>query len=255
MKIHLLQSVLHWLKPEANLKSFSEKIADIGTETDVIILPEMFSTGFSMQFPEGSLLPQDVVLKWMREQALKCDAAITGSVAISENNRLYNRLYWVQPDGVVIHYDKRHLFRMAGEQAVFDAGNERKIIAWRGLQWMPMVCYDLRFPVWSRNDLNYDVLFYVANWPKKRIAQWDRLLAARAIENQSYVIGLNRTGKDGNEVDYNGHSAVYDYLGERINACVESEQNIAAVLDINALHQYRQSFPAWKDRDRFVIKI
>lgn len=254
MKIQLLQSELHWLNPEANLNGFSEKIAELGTETDVIFLPEMFSTGFSMQLPQASLLTEEDVLRWMKENAQKCQAAITGSVAISENDRLYNRLLWVQPDHKIERYNKRHLFRMAGEEAVFKAGNERKIIEWKGIRWMPMVCYDLRFPVWSRNDLNYDVLFYVANWPKKRIAQWDRLLAARAIENQCYVIGLNRTGKDGNDVEYNGHSAVYNYLGERITNFEESEKNISADLDISALQQYRQQFPAWKDSDRFEIE-
>lgn len=235
-----------------------EKIWGIGHEIDLLILPEMFPTGFSMDASELAEPMNLLVTKWMKQMASQLNATVTGSVIISENQNYFNRLLWVSPDGNVSHYDKRHLFRMAAEDEVFSPGTNLPIFNLKGWKICPQVCYDLRFPVWSRNriieeELAYDLIFYIASWPAARVSAWDALLPARAIENLAYSIGVNRIGVDGNEVSYNGHSAAYDFKGSKMIDLEERE--VIEVLKLNAadLDAYRHKFPAWMDSDSFQI--
>ncbi|MDW8297637.1 MAG: nitrilase-related carbon-nitrogen hydrolase, partial [Raineya sp.] len=193
--------------------------------------------------------------KWLQGQAEKTQAVVVGSAIIKENNQFYNRLLWVEPSGAIDFYDKRHLFSFAGEDKVFTAGNKKIIKNWKGWNILPLICYDLRFPVWSRNvNLAYDVLIYIANWPNPRLRAWDILLQARAIENQAYCVGVNRAGTDGNNLPYNGNSAVYDFKGETLAKVENGEEKIIQiVLDKNALQEYRNKFTAYLDADAFQI--
>jgi Predicted amidohydrolase len=215
--VTIIQTHLHWENPAVNRAQFSEKIKDISEKTDLIVLPEMFTTGFSMNAEKLSEENNGETLQWMISEAKKNNAAITGSVIISENNTFYNRLFFVLPNGEYKIYDKRHTFTLAGEDKTYTAGSQRLIVNYKGFKICPLICYDLRFPIWARNTENYDVLLYVANWPVKRIVAWDALLKARAIENMSYCIGVNRVGIDGTGHEYVGHSAVYDVLGDCIS--------------------------------------
>ena len=225
---------------------------------DLIVLPEMFATGFSM---ESALLAEPMNLqvhKWMKQLAAQTGAVITGSAIISEGGNYYNRLLWVAPNGTTQSYDKRHLFRMANEDASFASGTELPIFSLKGWKICPQICYDLRFPIWARNHWNsgnaaYDLLFYVASWPAARISAWDTLLPARAIENLSYAIGVNRVGIDGNQIAYTGHSAAYDFKGERLVDLGEKDQIQVVTLSRSSLEEYRSKFPAWKDADNFTL--
>lgn len=236
-----------------------EKLWEIEKEVDLIILPEMFPTGFSMDAAELAEPMNLNVCKWMRQMAAQKNATIAGSAIIQVDGNYYNRLLWVSPDGMIQHYDKRHLFRMADEDQSFSAGDRLPIFELNGWKICPQVCYDLRFPIWSRNrmiegELGYDLIFYVASWPAARVSAWDALLPARAIENLAYSIGVNRVEEDGNGVKYNGHSAAYDFKGNQIGFLGEDEK--IAVLTFNAeeLDSYREKFPAWMDSDNFSIK-
>ena len=223
LKITIIQSELHWEDATKNRALFSQKIDAIYEETDLIILPEMFTTGFSMNAKNLAEPNDGPTLQWMIAEAKKNNSAITGSVIIAEENQYFNRLFFVFPDGSYKKYDKRHTFTLAGEDKIYSAGKERIIVNYKGWKICPQICYDLRFPVWARNTEDYDVLIYVANWPKTRILAWDTLLCARAIENMVYCIGVNRVGVDGSQLEYNGHSAVYDVLGKRISTAFEAE--------------------------------
>jgi len=254
LKVTIIQSQLYWEDIDANRIQFSEKIKEIKGKTDLIILPEMFTTGFTMNANSLAETEQGETLKWMQEEALKNNCAITGSIIISENDNYYNQLYFVFPNGTFRTYNKRHTFTLAGEDKVYSSGNERLVIDLLGWKICPLICYDLRFPVWARNTNNYDLLIYVANWPQRRISAWDALLKARAIENMSYCIGVNRTGIDGNGHPYNGHSAAYDVLGEQISdANNEIEFTQTITLQRAHIEKNRKHLQFLNDRDFFDL--
>ena len=255
LKVTLIQSKLHWEQVDANLSMFSEKIDSIAETTDLIILPEMFSTGFSMNASTLAEETNGKTLNWMISEAKKSNAALTGSVIISENNTFYNRLFFVFPNGEYKMYDKKHTFTLAGEHKTYSKGTKRLVVDYKGWKICPLVCYDLRFPVWARNTVDYDVLLYVANWPKKRVAAWDALLKARAIENMSYCVGVNRIGLDGNNHEYSGHSAVYDVLGELISTKeLETEFTQTLTLTKEHVNSTRDQLRFLQDRDLFELK-
>ncbi|KKO44546.1 carbon-nitrogen hydrolase [Arsukibacterium ikkense] len=252
--VSLLQTELHWQQSAANLAQFSQLLVTL-EPTDLVVLPEMFSSGFSMQSAAIAETEPGPGLAWLTAQAKALNAAITGSLAVKTASGSYvNRLYFVTPDGAVSYYDKKHLFRMAGEHQAYQAGAGRVIVRWRGLRFCLQVCYDLRFPVFSRNRNDYDVLIYVANWPAARRHAWTSLLLARAIENQAFVLGVNRIGQDGNDIYYSGDSVVIDYQGQLLASLNKGEAGVLrATLDGNTLAQYRQVFPAYLDADSFTL--
>lgn len=255
LKITLFQTNPYWENPTANLADLEEKIAQID-QTDLIILPEMFNTGFTMNVEKVAETMNQTTHRWMKQMAKQTGAVMIGSLIIKENNKFYNRLLWVEPDGKTDFYDKRHLFRMGQENAVFEVGNRKIIKEWKGWKICPMICYDLRFPVWTRNrSLEYDLLIFIAAWGEKRISAWDKLLMARAIENQSYVVGVNRIGIDGNEIAHNGHSAVIDFIGNPIFEAQENEIIQTITLNKVDLEQFRERFPAYLDADDFTINL
>ncbi len=251
LKITLIQTSLFWENIESNLSSFDAKIDGIMEETDLIVLPEMFTTGFSMN---AAKLAQDMngkSVEWIRKKAESRGADITGSVIIRDNGKYFNRLLWAKPDGTLFCYDKRHLFRMTGEEKIYSAGDKNITVELKGWKIRPFICYDLRFPCWTRNFNNsYDIALFIANWPQKRSYHWKTLLLARAIENQSYVIGLNRVGEDGNGYYHSGDSSVIDPAGNIIFRKQDEESLYTTSLSYPVLQEYRKSFPAWMDADR-----
>ena len=252
--VTIIQSHLHWENPMANRAQFSEKIKAISEKTDLVVLPEMFTTGFSMNAENLSEENKGETLQWMISEAKKHNTAITGSLIISENKTFYNRLFFVFPNGDYKSYDKRHTFTLAGEHKTYASGTERLIVDYKGFKICPLICYDLRFPVWARNTQDYDVLLYVANWPVKRTVAWDALLKARAIENMSYCIGVNRVGLDGNGHEYSGHSAVYDALGHQISTTDFDKEFIqTAVLEKEHIDTNRKHLQFLNDRDHFTL--
>lgn len=253
MKITLIQTDLLWNDPAGNRARFEQKIAEAGS-ADLIMLPEMFSTGFCTQ-PRLAAEPLGgETLPWMKRIAQKTDCALAGSVAVEENGNYFNRFYFVKPDGSVSQYDKRHLFTYGGEHKEFTAGDKRVIVEYKGWRILLQICYDLRFPVWSRNRNDYDLALYTANWPTPRVDAWSALLRARAIENLCYVAGINRTGTDPN-CSYCGKSALLDFKGQTL-ADVEpgKEALLSAELDADALRDFRKNFPALQDADRFSLE-
>lgn len=254
MKVALIQSALVWEKPEANRAYFEEKINTITEEINLIVLPEMFTTGFTMDPATVAEPMTGKTVLWMQALAKAKNCAITGSVVIEENSNFYNRMLFVFSSGEIQHYDKRHLFTLAGEEKVYSRGTQKLIVEYLGWKICPFVCYDLRFPVFSRNVENYDVLIYVASWPKIRIKAWDTLLAARAIENMSYVIGVNRIGEDFNGYGYIGHSQVLDCLGEYLIEPKEQEAIFITNLDKTKLIEVREKLNFLNDKDSFEIK-
>ncbi len=256
LRVALVQQPLVWHAAVANRAHFDALLAPLAGNADVIVLPEMFTTGFSMdveQFAEDAGGPTS---KWLQQKARDLRAAITGSVMTKDGGRFYNRMFWAEPDGSLRHYDKRHLFRMANEHQRFTPGDAPLTVAWRGFRICLQVCYDLRFPVFSRRrpDLEYDVLIYSANWPAARRQAWQALLKARAIENLSYVIGVNRVGTDGKDLPYAGDSVAHDFIGEAL-AQLGSEPAVVTVeLDLAALRAFRERFPAHLDADRFTLE-
>ncbi|MCF6359848.1 MAG: amidohydrolase [Cyclobacteriaceae bacterium] len=254
LNIALIQFDIVWQNPEANRNLLETKIASFESNPDLIILPEMFTTGFTMNTTKYAEQTDGDTLAWMRKVATESSAVITGSIIVNEGENYFNRLLWVTPEGDFSYYDKRHLFRMAEEHKYFTQGNRQPIFDLNGWQIKPQICYDLRFPVWSRNrNLEYDILFYVANWPKARVSAWDSLLQARAIENLSYSIGVNRVGKDGTNKEYNGHTACYNFKGDLMNERLETEGITCFHLVKLDLENYRKSFPAYQDSDIFNI--
>lgn len=254
LKVALVQSDLVWENPEQNRANFHTKIKSISDSLDLIILPEMFTSGFTMNAQNVAETMSGETISWMKVLSKEKDAAITGSLIIKENNTYYNRLIFIHPNGKLNHYDKRHTFTLAGEHKVYAAGKNNLIIDYKGWKIKPLVCYDLRFPVWSRNVENYDLLFYVANWPKIRVNAWDALLQARAIENMSYCIGVNRVGLDANNHEYSGHSAAYDVLGKRIDSIPYDNEAVEIVtLDKTHIETYRNKLGFLKDKDDFNL--
>lgn len=255
LTLTIIQSNLHWENKKANLQMLAQKIESIKEKTEVVILPEMFSTGFSMR-PE--ILAEKMngeTVEWMKQIAASKKIILTGSVIIEEEEKYYNRLIWMLPNGECGVYDKRHLFAYADEHKHFSPGNRRLIASVKGWKINLLVCYDLRFPVWARQQVEskYDVLIYVANWPEKRIDAWKTLLPARAIENQCYVVGVNRVGNDGNNIQYNGNSIIIDPLGEILYQKEDEEDVFTYTLQKDKLDEVRNNFPFWKDADAFEI--
>lgn len=253
MNIALVQTPLVWEDPEANRNQIGKKLEAMASNVDLIVLPEMFTTGFTMS--PGNIEADEArkTVEWMGQWALKKGAALTGSVAANTDGVYTNRLYFVRPEGDVRLYDKRHTFTLAGEDKVYRAGKDRLTVTYHGFRICPMICYDLRFPVWARNTDNYDVLLYVANWPETRINAWDALLKARAIENMAYCVGVNRVGSDEKGHLYNGHSAAYDCLGEQM-AFSDKEEVLYATLVKDHLTATRNKLKFLQDRDRFNLE-
>jgi predicted amidohydrolase len=261
LRVTLIQSDIYWEEIDANLSTFEEKIWQIGQPTDVIVLPEMFTTGFTMNASKLAEHMNMRTFKWMRQMADQTGALILGSFIATVHDRFFNRLLWMEPGGNYKTYDKRHLFRMAAEHKTFSSGESMLVASWKGWRICPLICYDLRFPVWSRNTydvtskrLNYDLLLYVANWPTARVEAWSSLLKARAIENLSYVVGVNRIGVDGNAVEYNGSSAIVGPKGEVIFSSEGMEAIKTLELNANSLQAFRDKFPAYVDADEFSIE-
>jgi len=254
LKVAVIQTELVWQNCQANLTLLEQKLTLL-KPVDLIVLPEMFTTGFSMDSAQIAETEPGPALNWLLAQAMRYQAAITGSLAVrTTTGALVNRLYFVTPEGQVEHYDKRHLFRMAGEHQAYQAGTARVIVPFRGWRILLQVCYDLRFPVFSRNRGDYDAIVYVANWPAARSRAWWLLLQARAIENQAYVFGCNRVGLDGNEISYNGDSLIVDYLGQPLAELAAAEAGVLyGSADLSALTAFRQKFPAQLDADSFSI--
>lgn len=255
LRVSLLQQPLAWHDAAANRSRFAGLLAPLGGQTDLVVLPETFTTGFSMEVERLGEAADGPTVNWLRGQAATLDAAITGSVITRAEGHYYNRLLFVLPSGEVRHYDKRHLFRMGREHEHFTAGREAWTLEWRGLRICPLVCYDLRFPVFSRRrrQLDYDLLIYVANWPAARIDAWRQLLRARAIENQAFVVGVNRIGVDGLEVAYAGDSAAIDFLGRPLVSLEDSAAVTTVSLELAPLRRFREKFPAHLDADRFTL--
>jgi predicted amidohydrolase len=256
LSITIIQTKLFWENVDSNLEWFEKKLNSVAAgTTDLIVLPEMFSTGFTMK-PETVAEPADgKSFRWLKEKAKEKKCVITGSVSVEENGKYYNRLFWMRPDGSFSTYNKRHLFRFAGEHEHYTAGNKRIIEEINGWRICPLICYDLRFPVWARNRSDYDVLLYTANWPERRSFAWKHLLIARAIENLSYVVGVNRIGNDGNGISHSGDSVVLDFLGAPISKTKPNEDSAETVtLQYQPLVDFRKAFPAFSDADFFKIE-
>ena len=255
----IIQTDLVWEDIDANLALLEEKINAISTRTEIIVLPEMFSTGFSMNPEKVAETMEGKALQWMKRIAISKRVILTGSLAIKENEHYYNRLIWMLPNGQFSYYDKRHLFAFAGEDNHYAPGNKRLIAQVKGWKINLQVCYDLRFPVWARQqqadeqEAEYDILLYVANWPERRNLAWKTLLTARAIENQCYVIGVNRVGNDGNSIYHNGDSMVINPLGEVIYSKTDVEDTYTFTLEKEDLLSIRKQFPFLKDADGFLL--
>lgn len=254
--VTIVQTNLHWEDSVKNIAHFDTKVNAITESTDIIVLPEMFTTGFTMN-PE--LLAEEhegVGLQWMIQKSKEKNCVITGSISVKEGNTFYNRLYWVKPDGNYEFYDKRHLFKMGNEHQHYSPGNKKIIMEYKGWKICPLICYDLRFPVWSRNrkDDTYDVLIYVANWPQIRAYPWQQLLITRAIENQTYVVGVNRIGDDGNSISHSGNSCVINPWGMQINT-MQAHQDKTETISLShiLLQDYRKAFPVLQDADEFEM--
>ena len=258
LRVTVVQTELTWHDAQANRARFERLMRPLAGQTDLIVLPEMFTTGFTMATEEVAEPVDGPSTQWLRKMAAEVNATLTGSIVTKDGGRYFNRLIWMRPEGTFASYDKRHLFRMAREHEHYAAGQERSIVAIGGWKICPLVCYDLRFPVWSRNRLGthagYDVLIYVANWPDRRRYAWQTLLRARAIENLSYCIGVNRVGKDAQGLDYAGDSAVIDFLGQPLAEKSGAEFVATVSLDRAALDAFRAKFPAHLDADGFSIE-
>lgn len=256
LRVSLVQADLVWEDPARNLAALDGAVAGLVGQTDVVVLPEMFTTGFSMD-PSRLAEPAGAGpgFDWLRTRARSHDAAFIGSLMTRDGARHVNRLWVALPDGTMLHYDKRHLFRMGREHEHYAPGASRLVVEFRGWRIAPLVCYDLRFPVWSRRspEFDYDLLVYVANWPARRSFAWQSLLVARAIENQCFVAGVNRVGRDGAGVAHEGGSALHDCLGASLAAPGGSAGVATVALDLATLREFRRAFPAHLDADRFTI--
>ena len=258
LRVTLVQQPLVWSEPAANRERFAALLGSLAGSTDLVVLPETFTTGFSMEAERLGEPAGGPTAVWLGDLAQELDAAITGSVITADGGRYYNRLLWAEPgSGPPCHYDKRHLFRMAREHQHFSPGTAAWTVPWRGFNICPLVCYDLRFPVFSRRraGLDYELLLYVANWPAPRALAWRTLLRARAIENQAYVVGVNRVGADGHGIAYAGDSAAIDYLGSPLAELGAEPAFVTVELDAGPLHTFREKFPAHLDADRFTLEL
>lgn len=255
LSVSLIQTSTSWHDPAANRRHFESLFRQLPERGDLVVLPEMFSTGFTMDSRTQAEPMSGPTVDWLRTMAQRYQRTFCGSLVISENGKFYNRLLWVSADGSIAAYDKRHRFRMAGEHEHYAAGKERLVVTLNGWRLCPLICYDLRFPVWSRNrGDDFDVLLYVANWPAPRHAAWQTLLAARAIENQVYVAAVNVLGTDGNGERYAGGSGVWSFDGARLAHCGAAQAVSSLELHRQSLLDFRASFPAWQDGDAFTLK-
>lgn len=263
LTITTIQTNLHWENKEANLRMLEDKLRNLEQPTEIVLLPEMFSTGFSMRPADLAETMEGETVHWMKEMSARYKIVLAGSVMIKEEEKFYNRFIWMLPNGQYGTYDKRHRFAFAGEDRFYSAGNKRTIASVKGWKINLQVCYDLRFPVWARQQLNnneagepvaeFDILIYVANWPERRSHAWKTLLCARAIENQCYVFGVNRVGKDGNDIYHSGNTMVIDPLGEVLYHMADEEDIFTISLQKEHLENVRSKFPFWKDGDEFKI--
>jgi len=254
LNLSLIQTHTHWHDPEANRALFDDWLTQLPGDTQLVLLPEMFSTGFTMHSAELAEPMSGPTVMWMREKAVGMQVTLCGSLVIEASGEYFNRFVWATPTGEIATYDKRHRFRMAGEHEYYQAGNERKIFEIDGWRVCPLICYDLRFPVWLRSRQDYDLLLCVANWPQARQTAWNTLLRARAIENQCYVAAVNIVGVDGNEVAYAGGSGVYAADGEVVAEHFDEPTLINVQLDLDVLNGLRKSFPVWQDADQFSVE-
>ncbi len=262
LRIAIVQRDLVWEDRQANRTMFGDALDEIGKFADVILLPEMFDTGFTMRAAEMAWPSKGPTLDWMKEQSQRSNALLLATTIVEENGYYYNRLFWVEPSGEWFHYDKRHLFRMGKEHETFSPGRKRLVRMWKGWRICPLTCYDLRFPVWCRNRLQagreepeYDLLVFLANWPASRSFVWDTLLQARALENQAYVAGVNRIGVDGEGVSYKGHSRLIDYKGMMVADLGETAGIRIIEIEKEPLVDFREKFPAYLDADSFYIDV
>jgi len=253
LKVTAIQTNLFWEDIAANLEQLEKQFATLVNNTDIIILPEMFSTGFSMTPAKFAEKPDGKTLKWLKKQAQKTNAVITGSYIVKEAGNYFNRLIWMQPDGVFQTYNKRHLFSLSDEPKHYTAGQEKLIVDYKGWKICPLICYDLRFPIWSRNVENYDLLIYVANWPEKRAHHWRSLLMARAIENQSYTVGVNRVGNDGNDYYHSGDTSLIDFAGNILLHTAHAEGVHTLILDYQKQQTFRKRFQFLVDKASFEL--
>ena len=255
LKISIVQTDIAWENKQENLRMLREKLHALRGTTEIVVLPEMFSTGFTMKSRELAEPVSGITVRILKELAADFQLALCGSFICSERSNYYNRAFFITPEGEEFYYDKRHLFRMGNEAEYFSSGNNKLIISYRGWNICLLVCYDLRFPVWSRNVNNeYDLLIYVASWPQARRLAWDTLLCARALENMCYVCGVNRIGVDGNKLIYNGGSVVFSAKGEVLASVPDGEEGIETVsLSLISLQQLRDKCPVWKDADAFRL--
>jgi predicted amidohydrolase len=262
MRVSLVQGATRWHDAAANRDYYGALVRPLRGQTDLVVLPETFLSGFTNEALGHAEAMDGEGLRWLRALAAEVGAVVTGSLVVREGERCVNRLVWMRPDGTHVQYDKRHLFRMAGEHERYAGGNERVVVELAGWRICPLVCYDLRFPVWSRNRydraaarFDYDLLIYVANWPSARRHPWRSLLVARAIENLSYCVGVNRVGIDGNDLHYAGDSVAIDFVGQPLVELGAQEQVVTVSLDAAALAAHRARFPAWMDADEFTISV
>ena len=254
LKITVYQGYLFWENIDKNLQNITLRLSGIREKTNLIVLPEMFNTGFSMNAETLAEQMNGRTMQWMHKTATKFDCVITGSLIIREKDKFYNRLIWMRPDGSFAHYDKRHLFALGNEHATYTAGDKKLIVELNGWKICPLICYDLRFPVWMRNtDSAYDLMIIVANWPERRALHWRSLIPARAIENQAYVIGVNRVGHDGNEVYYSGDSTCIDPNGNVIYYKRDEEDVYTFTIIADEVEKTRRALPFLKDMDNFEI--
>jgi len=255
LNISLVQTKLHWEDPSENLEMLSKKMSALkNSGTHLIVLPEMFNTGFSMNAKNLAESMDGQTVNWMQKKAAELNVVIVGSLIINEQGKYFNRLIWMRPDGTYETYDKKHLFRLSDEPNIYSAGDKKLIVELNGWKICPQICYDLRFPVWNRNAENYDLLLFVANWPERRNTAWKTLLLARAIENQSYVVGLNRVGADGNEAYHSGDSGVIDPMGDVLWQEPDKEVIKTVILSASHLKSIREKLPFLQDGDAFEVK-
>jgi len=254
LKIGFIQTNVVWENIDKNLKNFSEKLKQFSGAIDLIILPEMFTTGFTMNSEAMAEEMNGKTMQWMKKMAIEKKSVIVGSLIIKEGNKFYNRLIWMPPDSPHEYYDKRHLFRMRNEHHSYSGGTRKLIVNCNCWNIMPLICYDLRFPVWSRNQQDYDLLIYIANWPESRKEVWEILLPARAIENQVFLIGVNRIGRDAKDLSYSGDSMVINPIGQIISKTKAYEESVETItLSLKELKDFRKKFPVAMDADDFTI--
>jgi omega-amidase len=255
LNISLLQVATHWHDPQANREMFGRLLATLPEDTHLVLLPEMFSTGFTMASAEVAETMSGATVQWLMDQAARHSKVLCGSLVVEDQGQYFNRFLCAYPDGELAVYDKRHLFRMAGEHKYYTAGDTKLVVTINGWRVCPLVCYDLRFPVWFRNRGDYDLLLCVANWPGARREAWTTLLRARAIENQVYVAAVNIVGTDGNSVDYTGGSAVYTPEGSVMLEAFDTPTTLSTSLDYAKLETLRAQFPVWQDADDFELNV